>query len=482
MFRNIDTTLKKLRTTQHFNACGIKHIREPFQPLKRCPRWVCVEDAIKIINSEHLVFIQGGAATPLELVRAMTEHGVCNNLRGVRLIHMALEGDAPFANPEFEKHFRSISLYIGANVREAVNEGRADCIPLFLHEAPKLFYEQRIVPDVALIHVSAPDPRGFCSLGVSVDCTRAAICTAKVIIDYSFMQNIRLIYVAQVNEHMPRSFGDTVIHSSHIDWAVKYDCPLPCVASTQPNDIELEIGKFIATRLVEDGATLQLGIGNIPDAVLCALVNHKDLGIHSEIIGDTIVDLVERGIITNKNKIKHRGRLVGSLGIGTKRLYDFLHNNPFVEMLAINYVNDTRVISMQPKMTAINSCIEMDITGQVCADSLGCKMYSGFGGQLDFIRGASLGQDGRGKAIIAFPSITSKGESKIQAVLKLGAGVVTTRAHVHYVVTEHGIAQLFGKTLRQRANALIQIAHPDHRECLEKAAFERLKTMPTKYL
>lgn len=320
-----------------------------------------------------------------------------------------------------------------------------------------------------MIHVSAPDPRGFCSLGVSVDCTRAAVCTAKVII-------------AQVNEHMPRSFGDTVIHSSHIDWAVKYDCPLPCIASTQPNEIELEIGKFVAHRLIDDGATLQLGIGNIPDSVLCALVNHKDLGIHSEIIGDTIVDLVERGIITNKNKLKHRGRLVGSLGIGTKRLYDFLHNNPFVEMLAINYVNDPRVISMQPKMTAINSCIEMDITGQVCSDSLGCKMYSGFGGQLDFIRGSAIGQDGRGKAIIAFPSITSKGESKIQAVLKLGAGVVTTRAHVHYVVTEHGIAQLFGKTLRQRANALIQIAHPDHRECLEKAAFERLKTMPTKYL
>ncbi|XP_015179518.1 PREDICTED: 4-hydroxybutyrate coenzyme A transferase-like [Polistes dominula] len=469
MFRNLDSTFNKLRPAKPFNLCGLRYIREPFQPLKRCPRWVCVEDAIKIINSEHLVFIQGGAATPLELIRAMTEHGVCNNLRGVRLIHMGLEGDAPFANPEFEKHFRSISFYIGANVRDAVNEGRADCIPLFLHEAPKLFYEQRIVPDVALIHVSAPDPRGFCSLGVSVDCTRAAICTAKVII-------------AQVNEHMPRTFGDTVIHASHIDWAVKYDCPLPCIASTPPNEIELEIGKFIAQRLVEDGATLQLGIGNIPDAVLCALANHKDLGVHSEIIGDTIVDLVERGIITNKYKLKHRGRLVCSLGIGTKRLYDFLHNNPFVEMLAINYVNDTRVISMQPRMTAINSCIEMDLTGQVCSDSLGCKMYSGFGGQLDFIRGAAIGQDGRGKSIIAFPSITSKGESKIQAVLKLGAGVVTTRAHVHYVVTEHGIAQLFGKTLRQRANALIQIAHPDHRECLEKAAFERLKTMPTKYL
>ncbi|GAB1859948.1 Acetyl-CoA hydrolase [Camponotus japonicus] len=474
MFRSLRLVFGKIQqnTTKPFHLCGqryLQSLREPSQPLKRCPKWVCVEDAVKIINSEHLVFIQGGAATPTELVRAMTEHGVCNNLRGVRLVHMSLEGDTPFANPEFEKHFRSISLYVGTNLREAVNEGRADCIPVFLHEVPRLFYEKRIVPDIALIHVSMPDARGFCSLGVSADCTRAAICTAKVLI-------------AQVNEHMPRSFGDTVIHSSHFDWAVRYDCPLACVVCPSPNDLEIEIGKIIAQRLIEDGATLQLGIGNIPDAVLCALVNHKDLGIHSEILCDAMVDLVEHGNITNKCKIKHRGRMVGSFGIGSKRLYDFLHNNPFVEMLALNYVNDPRVISMQPKMTAINSCIEMDLTGQVCSDSLGCKMYSGFGGQLDFLRGAAISQDGRGKAIIAFPSVTSTGESKIQPVLKLGAGVVVTRAHTHYIVTEHGVADLFGKTLRQRANALIQIAHPDHRECLEKAAFDRLKSNPTKYL
>ncbi|XP_072760100.1 succinyl-CoA:acetate/propanoyl-CoA:succinate CoA transferase [Anoplolepis gracilipes] len=474
MFRNLRLIFGKIRqnTTKPFHLCGqryLQSLREPSQPLKRCPKWVCIEDAVKIINSEHLVFIQGGAATPMELVRAMTEHGVCNNLRGVRLVHMSLEGDTPFVNPEFEKHFRSISLYVGSNVREAVNEGRADCIPVFLHEVPRLFYEKRIVPDIALIHVSMPDARGFCSLGVSADCTRAAICTAKVLI-------------AQVNEHMPRSFGDTVIHSSHFDWAVRHDCPLPCVVCPPPSDLELEIGKIIAQRLIEDGATLQVGIGNIPDAVLCALVNHKDLGIHSEILCDAMVDLVEHGNITNRCKTKHRGRMVGSFGIGTKRLYDFLHNNPFIEMLAINYVNDPRVISMQPKMTAINSCIEMDLTGQVCSDSLGCKMYSGFGGQLDFLRGAAISQDVRGKAIVAFPSVTSKGDSKIQPVLKLGAGVVITRAHAHYIVTEHGVANLFGKTLRQRANALIQIAHPDHRECLEKAAFERLKSNPTKYL
>ncbi|XP_003699616.1 succinyl-CoA:acetate/propanoyl-CoA:succinate CoA transferase [Megachile rotundata] len=467
--RNLESTFSKIIPKKPFKI-GVRFIlREPLQPLNRCPKWVCVEDAVKIINSEHLVFIQGGAATPNELIRALTEHGVCNNLRGVRLLHMGLEGDAPFASPEFEKNFRSISFYIGANLRDAVNDGRADYIPIFLHEVPKLFYEKRIVPDVALIHVSTPDARGFCSLGVSVDCTRAALTTAKVI-------------VAQVNEHMPRSFGESVIHSSHIDWAVKYNCPLPCVASTEPNEIEQEIGKLIATRLVEDGATLQLGIGNIPDAVLCNLGNHKDLGVHSEILGDTMVDLAERGNISNRMKTKHRGRMVSSLAIGTKRVYDFLHNNPFVEMLTINYVNDPRVISQQPRMTAINSCIEMDITGQICSDSLGCKLYSGFGGQLDFTRGAALGSDGRGKAIIAFPSVTSKGESKIQPVIRLGGGIVVTRAHAHYIVTEHGIAQLFGKTLRQRVNALIQIAHPDHRECLEKAAFERLKTTPTKYL
>ncbi|KAG5328230.1 ACH1 hydrolase, partial [Acromyrmex heyeri] len=472
MFRKLKLVFGKIQHAKSFQLCGQRYmqgLREPSQPLKRCPKWVCVEDAIKIINSEHLVFIQGGAATPMELVRAMTEHGVCNNLRGVRLLHMNLEGDTPFASPEFEKHFRSISLYVGTNLREAVNEGRADCIPVFLHEAPKLFFEKRIVPDIALIHVSMPDARGFCSLGVSADCTRAAVCTTKVLI-------------AQVNEHMPRSYGDTVIHSSHFDWAVRYDCPLPCVACPPPNDLEQEIGKIIAQRLIEDGATLQLGIGCIPDAVLCSLVNHKDLGIHSENICDAMVDLVQHGNITNRCKTKHRGRIVSSFAVGTKRLYDFLHNNPVIEMLGINYVNDPRVIATQPKMTAINSCIEMDLTGQICSDSLGCKIYSGFGGQLDFLRGAAISEDGRGKAIIAFPSVTSRGESKIQPVLKLGAGVVVTRAHAHYIVTEHGVADLFGKTLRQRANALIQIAHPDHRECLEKAAFERLKSNPTKYL
>ncbi|XP_043275809.1 4-hydroxybutyrate coenzyme A transferase-like isoform X2 [Venturia canescens] len=399
----------------------------------------------------------------------MTEHGVCSNLRGVRLLHMALEGDAYFANPEFEKHFRSVNLYIGSNLREAVNEGRADFIPIFNHEIPKLFYERTIIPDVALIHVSTPDSRGFCSLGTSVDCTRAAICNATFII-------------AQVNEYMPRTFGESVIHSSHFDYAVKFDCPLPCVSESPLNEIEAEIGKIIAQRLVEDGATLQIGVGNIPDAVLCSLSNHKDLGIHSEMLSDGMVDLVEKGSITNRRKSRHRGRFVCSLAVGSKKLYDFMHVNPSIEMLGISYVNNPRVISAQTQMTAINPAIEVDLTGQVCADSLGCKMYCGVGGQLDFGRGASLGHDGRGKSIVALPSVTSRGESRIQPILTPGGGVTTTRSHVHYVVTEYGVAQLFGKTLRQRACALIEIAHPDHRDCLEKAAIERLKSSPTKYL
>ncbi|XP_011309629.1 uncharacterized protein [Fopius arisanus] len=405
MLSKLSKTVRGVLRGKSWALGGVRGFRELSLPLRRCPRWVCVEDAVKIVNSEHLVFIQSGAATPLELVRALTEHGVCNNLRGVRLLHMALEGDAPFGNPEFEKHFRSISFYIGSNVRDAVNDGRADYIPVFNHEIPKLFYEGIISPDIAFIHVSPPDLRGFCSMGTSVDCTRAALCTAKII-------------VAQVNDHMPRSFGEAVIHSSHLDYAVKFDCPLPCISGTPPNELEMEIGKIVAQRLVEDGATVQLGLGNIPDAILCAMSNHKDIGVHTELLNEGMVDLVQKGVITNKFKNKHRGKSVASLGIGTKKLYDYIHNNPALEMLGIDYTNNPKIISEQPKMTAINSCIEMDITGQICSDSLGYKMYCGVGGQLDFLRGSSVGADGRGKSIVAFPSVTSCGDSKIQPALK----------------------------------------------------------------
>lgn len=287
------------------------------------------------------------------------------------------------------------------------------------------------------------------------------------------------LIVAQVNKEMPRTFGDSIVHVSHIDYAVNVNTPLPQHGGQPPSEIEMKIGKIIAEKLVDNGATLQMGIGSIPDAVLAALKGHKDLGIHSEMFADGVIDLVELGCVSNHNKSKHRGRIVGSFLIGTNKLYNFVHDNPYVEMLAVDYVNNSRIISLLPKMTAINSCIEIDLTGQVVADSIGTRMFSGFGGQVDFIRGSAEASDGKGKPIITCPSATVKGHSKIVPIIQPGAGVVTTRAHVRYIVTEYGIADLFGKSLRQRAYALINIAHPDHRESLTKAAYERLKCKPS---
>ncbi|KAG6463052.1 hypothetical protein O3G_MSEX013633 [Manduca sexta] len=355
---------------------------------------------------------------------------------------------------------------MAANVRQSVAEGRSDVIPIFLQDIPKLFHRKIIKPDIAVIQVSPPDNHGFCSLGTSVDCVRAALVNCKTII-------------AQINKNMPRTFGDAIIHISHIDYAVEDNTPLPDHGSKPPTPEEMQIGKLIGENLVEDGATLQMGIGSIPDAVLSALKGHKDLGIHSEMFSVGVIDLVRRGCVTNNKKTFHKGRIVASFLVGNQELYSFVDNNPFIEMMEVDYVNNTHIISLQPCMTAINSCMEVDITGQVCADSIGTRMYSGFGGQVDFIRGAGEGVDGKGKPIIAIVSQTSKGVSKIVPTLKVGAGVVTTRAHVNYVVTEQGIANLFGKSLRQRAYELIKVAHPDQREALEKAAFERLKCMPS---
>ncbi|CAH2059638.1 unnamed protein product, partial [Iphiclides podalirius] len=384
------------------------------------------------------VFSQGAAATPVPLLNAMTEVGKSANLRDIKVVHMHTEKEAPYVAPECKDIFRSVSLFMAANVRKSVAEGRSDAIPIFLQDIPKLFHRKIIQPDIALIQVSPPDQHGYCSLGTSVDCVRAGLVNSKVI-------------VAQVNPHMPRTFGDAIIHVSHIDYAVRDSTPLPEHGSKGPaSPEETKIGQLIGEHLVEDGATLQMGIGN----------------------------LVRRGCITNNRKKTHKGRIVGSFLVGNRELYDFVDNNPFIEMLEIDYVNNTHIVSLLPTMTAINSCIEVDLTGQVCADSIGTRMYSGFGGQVDFIRGAAEAVDGKGKPIIALVSTTKKGESKIVPTLKVGAGVVTTRAHVHYVVTEYGIAYLFGKTLRQRAYELIKIAHPQHREALEKAAFERLQCMP----
>lgn len=443
------------------------YVNEPSQPIKgKEPKWVSAEEAFQDLQSGQTVFAQGAAATPIDLLNAMTAVGKKKNLKDVTVCHMHTEGPAAYTDPSCAGIFRSTSFFMGGNVRKAVADGRGDSIPIFLSEIPHLFYKKIIQPDIAVIQVSPPDQHGYCSLGTSVDCVRAGMTHSKII-------------VAQVNPRLPRTFGDGIIHISHIDYAVKVDTPLPVHGDKPPSAEETKIGKNIAENLVEDGATLQMGIGSIPDAVLSALKDHKDLGIHSEMFAGGVIDLVNRGCITNNRKKFHQGRIVGSFLIGTQALYDFVDNNPFIEMLVVDYVNNTGVIARNPKMTAINSCIEVDLTGQVVSDSIGPRMYSGFGGQVDFIRGAAEGFDGKGKPIIALPSSTKRGESKIVPTIKEGAGVVTTRAHVHYVVTEYGIASLFGKSLRQRAHALINVAHPDHREALEKAAFNRLKVMPS---
>ncbi|XP_029045910.2 4-hydroxybutyrate coenzyme A transferase-like [Osmia bicornis bicornis] len=472
---DLSKSLKTVATTsrpgclQSSKKTYFTYVDEPSMPIPdKQPCWLkTADEAIEKaeLDSEQAVFVQGAAATPVELLRAMTDYGVRCDVRNVRLYHMHLEGPAPYAKPENAKHFRSISFFIGGNVRPAVQAGHADCIPIFLHEIPRVFDEGYVKPDISLIHVSPPDDKGFCSLGTSVDCVRAAASKSKYI-------------VALVNKHMPRTFGDAIIHVSHLDFAVEHHVQLPVHPVKTPSKEEQQIGKYIAENLVGDGATLQMGIGSIPDAVLSLLGNHKDLGIHSEMFSDGVVDLVNKGCITNNRKTMHKGRIVGSFCVGSQKLYDFMHNNPFIEMLVVDYVNNPKIVAKQPNMTAINSCIEVDITGQICSDSIGTKMYSGFGGQLDFITGAAISDDHCGKPIIALQSVTSKGVSKIQPVLKLGAGVVTNRAVVRFVVTEHGIASLFGKNLQQRAYELIQVAHPDHREALEKSAFERLHVMP----
>ncbi|KAK9502096.1 hypothetical protein O3M35_012691 [Rhynocoris fuscipes] len=440
--------------------------KEIAQPLPREPKWCSAEEAVQCIESGNTVFLSGAASTPIELANAMTEHGKKCKLKNVTVCHMHTEGPASYGNPDCEGIFRSLSFFMAANVRKAVAEGRADCIPIFLQDIPQLFFRGIVKPDVSIIHVCPPDEHGFCSTGTSIDCIRAALTHSKIII-------------AQVNECMPRTFGDSIIHQSHFDYAVKVNQPLPQHGGGKGSPEENQIGKIIAENLIRDGATLQMGIGSIPDAVLALLGDYKDLGIHTEMFSEGVIGLVEKGAITNNLKPIHTGKIVSSFLIGTQRLYDFINNNPMILMKEVQYTNSTAIIRMHPKMTAINSCIEVDLTGQVVSDSIGTRMYSGFGGQVDFTRGAAEGLDGQGRPIIALQSINQKTkESKIVPFIKQGGGVVTTRAHVHYVVTEHGIAELFGKTLRQRAYNLIQIAHPDHREALEKAAFERLKTMP----
>ncbi|MFT5723233.1 MAG: 4-hydroxybutyrate CoA-transferase [Bacteroidia bacterium] len=410
------------------------------------------QEAVKHIKSGDNVFIHSAAAIPQFLVNAMTDRHA--ELKSVNIYQMHTEGEAPYCHPSMEDSFTLKSFFVSSNTRDAIQNGKGSYIPVFLSEAPSLFRKGIIPIDVALITVSPPDQHGYCSLGTSIDISLAASKSAKLII-------------AQVDHHMPRTHGDGLIHISEINIQVEMDEILPEVVYGNPTQEHQAIGKYIAD-LVEDGSTLQMGIGAIPNAVLTQLGGHKNLGIHSEMFSDGVLKLIESGVFNGAKKKKHPGMIVASFVVGTRRLYDFIDDNPMVQMLDFEYVNNSDVIRLNPKVVAINSAIEIDLTGQVCADSIGNKIYSGVGGQMDFIRGASLPEGG--KPIIALTSTTKNGESKIVPFLKQGAGVVTTRAHVHYVITEYGVAYLHGKTIEERAKLLINIAHPMHREQLEKAS------------
>jgi len=417
------------------------------------------EEAVKIIKSNSRVYVQAAAAAPTQLTNALSNR--FGALRNVEICHLHTEGEAPYANPELSDAFHVNSFFIGKNVRHTIHSGNGSYTPVFLSELPNLFRKKVILLDYTLIHVSPPDVHGYCSLGVSVEATLAAIQHSKVVI-------------AQVNPQMPRTFGDGIIHISEIDYLVNVDVPIFGKKMDMPTVVENKIGEYIAS-LIDDKSTLQMGIGSIPNAALMNLNNHKDLGLHTEMFSDGVIDLIENGVINCKFKGVGKGRALATFLIGSKRLYDFVDNNPFIEMRESSYVNDTAIIRRNPKMIAINSAIEVDLTGQVCADSIGARMYSGVGGQMDFIRGAALSEGG--KAIIALPSTTRKGESRIVPFLKQGAGVVTTRSHAQYIITEYGIADLYGKTIKQRVKALVNIAHPEHQETIDKTYYEMIKSM-----
>lgn len=412
------------------------------------------EEAVKIIKSNNRVYLQAAAAMPQVLVNAMSARH--SELKNVEVCHLHIEGKTPYASPKYKDSFHVNSFFIGKNVRHTLKSGNGSYTPVFLSEVPLLFKRNILPLDVALIHVSPPDRHGYCSLGVSVEATLAAIDNAKHVI-------------AQVNPQMPRVHGEGIIHVSEIDTLVEVDMPIFEHHMPESTEIENKIGDYVA-QLIDDESTLQMGIGTIPNAVLSRLHNHKNLGLHTEMFSDGVIDLILKDVINGNFKGINSGRALATFLMGTKRLYDYVNDNPYIEMRACDYVNDASNIKQNPKMVAINSAIEVDVTGQICADSLGNNMYSGVGGQMDFIRGASLSENG--KAIIALPSTTRRGESKIVPYLKQGAGVVTTRAHAHYIVTEYGVAELFGKSINQRVKALINIAHPNHREEIDRAYYK----------
>ena len=420
-------------------------------------KYVSAGKALSVIQSNQRVFMHGSACTPLYMMRELAKQS--HRLQNVELVSITVFGDIEIDKPQYKDSFHINSLFVSASVRQAVNEGRADFVPVFLSDIPDLF-KSILKPDVSIIQVSPPDEHGYCTLGVSVDIARSAVSNSQYII-------------AQINPKMPRTHGDGAIHTSRFTHCVFHEEELPQVdyaAKMGPD--ELTIGKYTA-ELIDDGSTLQMGIGTIPDAVFRSLHNHKHLGIHTEMCSDGIVELFEKDIIDNSRKKIHPYKAVTGFAVGTNRLYNYVNNNPAFAFLDIDYVNDPHVIRRNPKVIAINSAIEVDITGQVCADSIGSIQYSGIGGQMDFMRGAALSEGG--KPIIALTSRTGKGVPRIVPFLKPGAGVVTTRGHVHYIITEYGVAYLYGKNLRQRAKALIDISHPDDREWLTKECFERFK-------
>jgi 4-hydroxybutyrate CoA-transferase len=419
-------------------------------------------EAVKSIQSSQRVYVHPGCAIPEILVDAMCARA--DELSDVEVIHILVPGTLPYSQPGMEGHFRHNALFIGKNARASVNDGRADFTPIFLSEIPGLFMRGILPIDVALIHVSPPDEHGFCSYGVGVECTKTAAEVAKVVI-------------AQINPKMPRALGDSFIHVDKITHCVEVDMPLLEMSQVAKNishteqEVYRKIGKNIA-ELIEDGSTLQLGIGSIPEAVATFLFDKKDLGIHTEMFSDAVVKLVENGIITNERKSLHKGKMIGSFVLGTKVVFDFIDNNPRIEFHPSQYTNDPFIIAQNDKMVAINSAIEIDLTGQVCADSIGHTFFSGFGGQVDFMRGAARSKGG--KPIIAIPSTAKNGQySRIVPSLAEGAGVTTSRGDVHFVATEYGVADLYGKTIRERARALMDIAHPKFREDLERYSCEQ---------
>lgn len=421
-------------------------------------RIVTAEEAVKVIQSGQRIFLTGNCSVPQTLMGTLVERAP--QLEDVEIVQVLTIGAADYVAPGLEEHLRVNTLFISDNVRAAVNEGRADFTPCLLGEVPLLFSRGILPLDVALIHVSPPDEHGFCSLGVEVGITKTAAASAKVV-------------VAEVNPQMPRTLGDAFIHVSKVDHVVPVDYELPEVSMGEPTELSQRIGRHVA-KLIEDGSTLQMGIGAIPDGVLAHLEDKKDLGVHTELFSDGVVDLYEAGVITNERKTLHKGKMIAGFLLGSRRLYSFVDNNPVVELHPTEYVNDPFVIAQNDKMVSINSAIEVDLTGQVCADSIGTRLYSGVGGQLDFVRGAARSR--AGKPIIALPSTveTRSGErfSRIVPHLKQGAGVVTTRYDVHYVVTEFGVAELYGRTIRARVRALLEVAHPDFQAELEQAAGE----------